>query len=132
MKKVKEPQFSFRFNKHHVKDFYVLVDSKDSMTLCENDRAKKNKYVGPAILEIEQKGTKRKITRYSLKSKKIWGLINSYAKIGIWALNTRLVSPFLPNEFLSASNRYRGMDEKQRARLKKIANKTARSRFRRG
>ena len=128
---MKNSQLSFRIDKHHVRDFYVLVDSKDSLTVEGDKRGSKIKHVGPAIIEIDQRGTKRKITKHSLKGKKFWDIVGAYTRIGIWATNTRLVAPFLPNDLLAFSNRYKNMDNSQRARLRKAANKTARSRMRR-
>ena len=128
----KKPQLSFRLDKHHVRDFHVLADSKDILFIKAGGAGKKIKHVGPAVIEIEQRGIKQKITKHSLKSKKFWDAIGAYTRIGIWATNTRLVAPFLPNEFLPTSKRFRGMNENQRARLKKIANKAARGRNRRG
>jgi hypothetical protein len=122
---MKKPQLSFRFDKHHVRDFYVLVGEKDSLTI------EGKKHVGPAIVEIDQRGIKRKITKHSFKSKKLWDIIGTYTRIGIWATNTRLVAPFMPDDILAFSKRYKGMDNSQRTRLRKAANKTARSRMRR-
>lgn len=128
MKKVSRPNCSFCFNKHHRTDFYVLLDKNESWICTKTGK----KFLGPAIVEVEQKGIRQKVTKHSLKSKKMWEEIGSFARAGIWALNTRNVAPFLPKDLLVLSKRYCNMSDSQRSQLKKLAKKVARSRMRRG
>lgn len=107
-----------RLDKHHIQEFYFLP-SRNEYVIIASKSGLPTKRIGPAIIQVDQRGICRTICRHPINGPQIWAILLGYMEAGVWALSDRHVAPLLPAHLLRISKRFFDINDQRRSRMLK-------------